>query len=77
MAFAAQSSNQKASAMEITSPAFGSNEAIPTLYTCEGRNVSAPLAWSGVPQNAKSLARTAGIRKYRFHLRCRSAARGR
>ncbi|MGZ5756507.1 MAG: YbhB/YbcL family Raf kinase inhibitor-like protein [Burkholderiales bacterium] len=55
MACAAQSSNQKAPAMEITSPAFGSNEAIPTLYTCEGRNVSPPLAWSGVPQNAKSL----------------------
>jgi Raf kinase inhibitor-like YbhB/YbcL family protein len=55
MAVAAQSGNQKAPAMEITSPAFGNNDAIPTLYTCEGRNVSPPLAWSGVPPNAKSL----------------------
>ena len=42
-------------AMMLSSPAFGQNEPIPSLYTCEGRNVSPPLAWSGVPHNAKSL----------------------
>ena len=26
------------------------------LYTCDGQNISPPLAWSGVPSNAKSLA---------------------
>jgi Raf kinase inhibitor-like YbhB/YbcL family protein len=41
--------------MEITSPAFHQNDSIPTVYTCEGRNLSPPLGWSGVPQNAKSL----------------------
>ena len=30
--------------------------AIPVKYTCEGRDVSPPLAWSGVPPGAKSLA---------------------
>jgi hypothetical protein len=29
---------------------------IPARYTCDGANVSPPLAWSGVPAGAKSLA---------------------
>ena len=41
--------------MKIRSPAFEHNQTIPSMYTCEGKNVSPPLAWSGVPQNAKSL----------------------
>jgi len=41
--------------MTITSSAFAHNEAMPKLYTCEGSDVSPPLAWSGVPANAKSL----------------------
>ncbi|MEN8175269.1 MAG: YbhB/YbcL family Raf kinase inhibitor-like protein [Pseudomonadota bacterium] len=28
---------------------------IPARYTCEGEDVSPPLAWSGVPENARSL----------------------
>jgi Raf kinase inhibitor-like YbhB/YbcL family protein len=47
---------ERAMTMTITSTAFGANASIPKLYTCEGRDVSAPLAWSGVPANAKSLA---------------------
>lgn len=43
-------------AMTITSQAFGHNGAIPRKYTCEGDDVSPPLAWSGVPAAAKSLA---------------------
>lgn len=41
--------------MEITSSAFTPGGSIPKLYTCEGRNVSPPLAWSGIPAAAKSL----------------------
>ena len=42
--------------LNITSSAFSPNEAIPKQYTCEGKDTSPPLAWSGVPANAKSLA---------------------
>jgi len=41
--------------MEITSSAFTPGGSIPKLYTCEGRNVSPPLAWNGVPAGTKSL----------------------
>jgi Raf kinase inhibitor-like YbhB/YbcL family protein len=41
--------------MSITSSAFDDQGSIPKLYTCEGRDVSPPLAWSGVPAGAKSL----------------------
>jgi len=41
--------------MKLTSTAFGEKQSIPKLYTCEGKDVSPPLAWSGVPANAKSL----------------------
>jgi Raf kinase inhibitor-like YbhB/YbcL family protein len=42
--------------MKLTSTAFAHHGAIPALYTCEGRDVSPPLAWSDVPAGAKSLA---------------------
>jgi Raf kinase inhibitor-like YbhB/YbcL family protein len=42
--------------MQITSTAFSHQGAIPTLYTCEGRDLSPPLAWTDVPAGAKSLA---------------------
>jgi Raf kinase inhibitor-like YbhB/YbcL family protein len=29
--------------------------AIPALYTCEGRNISPPLAWKNLPKGTKSL----------------------
>lgn len=41
--------------MTITSSAFDHQGTMPKLYTCEGRDVSPPLAWSGVPAGAKSL----------------------
>jgi Raf kinase inhibitor-like YbhB/YbcL family protein len=40
----------------ITSPVFAHNGAIPITYTCETEDVSPPLAWSGVPAGARSLA---------------------
>lgn len=40
----------------LKSTAFTHGGEIPPKYTCEGRNASPPLAWSGVPAHAKSLA---------------------
>jgi Raf kinase inhibitor-like YbhB/YbcL family protein len=42
--------------MTITSGAFAHNGAIPKQYTCEGKDISPPLTWSGVPASARSLA---------------------
>jgi len=40
----------------IDSPAFTNGADIPSQYTCEDRDISPELRWSGVPANAKSLA---------------------
>ena len=42
--------------MQLTSTAFAEGAAIPAKHTCDARNVSPPLKWSGVPAGAKSLA---------------------
>ena len=42
--------------MQLTSPAFSEGSAIPSKYTCDEKNLSPPLKWSGVPAEAKSLA---------------------
>ena len=42
--------------MKITSSAFAEGEMIPKQYTCDGKNVSPPLAWSDVPAAVKSFA---------------------
>ena len=42
--------------MSLTSPAFAEGGEIPTSYTCEGQDVSPPLAWSEPPSGTKSLA---------------------
>lgn len=44
-----------AMALTLTSPGFTHQGEIPAKHTCEGDDVSPPLAWSGVPQGAKSL----------------------
>lgn len=41
--------------MKLTSTAFSEKGIIPSLYTCEGKNINPPLEISGVPANAKSL----------------------
>jgi Raf kinase inhibitor-like YbhB/YbcL family protein len=38
------------------SAAFAHQAEIPRRYTCDGQDVSPPLAWGGVPEAAKSLA---------------------
>jgi Raf kinase inhibitor-like YbhB/YbcL family protein len=42
--------------LSMSSPAFANDGLIPRQYTCDGTNVSPPLAWSGVPSNTRSLA---------------------
>jgi|ERR1041385_1889754 Raf kinase inhibitor-like YbhB/YbcL family protein len=41
--------------MEVTSTAFTEGGPIPGKHTCDGKNVSVPLKWTGVPPEAKSL----------------------
>jgi Raf kinase inhibitor-like YbhB/YbcL family protein len=41
--------------LAITSPAFAPGADIPTLFTCEGSDISPPLEWTGVPDGTKSL----------------------
>lgn len=43
-------------AIKVTSTAFGEGEMIPRKYTCDGADVSPPLAWTGVPEEAKTIA---------------------
>ncbi len=42
--------------LRITSLAFPPNGKIPPRYTCDGEDLSPPLAWRGVPAEAASLA---------------------
>lgn len=41
--------------LDLTSPAFGESERILARFTCEGEDVSPPLAWSGVPEGTEAL----------------------
>ncbi len=43
-------------ATKVTSTAFTEGTMIPAKYTCDGANISPPLAWSGSPATAKSFA---------------------
>jgi len=45
-----------ASAITVTSPAFGDGGPIPAEYTCRGAGRSPELSWTGVPADAASLA---------------------
>ncbi|TWD82478.1 PBP family phospholipid-binding protein [Kribbella amoyensis] len=40
----------------VTSPAFGDFDRIPARYTCDGADVSPPLAWQDVPPETQALA---------------------
>lgn len=41
--------------LNLASPAFTNGGSIPARYTCEGTNVSPPLAWSNIPAGTRSL----------------------
>jgi len=42
--------------IRLTSSAFADGAPIPAKYTCDGENISPPLAWTNVPKAGKSLA---------------------
>jgi Raf kinase inhibitor-like YbhB/YbcL family protein len=42
--------------LTLTSPVFAHQADIPAKYTCEGSDISPPLAWSGIPAGTQSLA---------------------
>jgi hypothetical protein len=42
-------------ALSLSSPAFAAGGEIPELFTCEGRDLSPALSWTGVPAEANSL----------------------
>ena len=42
--------------LKVTSSAFQQGASIPAKYTCEGQDISPPLAWAGAPGSAKSIA---------------------
>jgi hypothetical protein len=42
--------------MKIESAAFPDGGLVPRAYTCDGRDVSPPLSWTGVPAGAQTLA---------------------
>lgn len=41
--------------MQITSKAFSDGGAIPSKYTADGKEISPPLDWAGIPKETKSL----------------------
>ncbi len=41
--------------IRLKSSVFNDQGQIPKLYTCDGEDISPPLAWAGVPADAKSL----------------------
>jgi Raf kinase inhibitor-like YbhB/YbcL family protein len=42
--------------LKIYSSAFEDGGMIPSKYTCDGADISPPLAWSGLPEGTKSIA---------------------
>ncbi|MCZ7399454.1 MAG: YbhB/YbcL family Raf kinase inhibitor-like protein [Candidatus Methanoperedens sp.] len=42
--------------ISISSEAFKENGTIPDEYTCEGKDISPPLSWEGLPAGTKSIA---------------------
>jgi len=40
----------------LSSTAFAAGQPIPKRHTCEGQDLSVPLAWSGLPAGTRSLA---------------------
>jgi Raf kinase inhibitor-like YbhB/YbcL family protein len=47
---------ETAMSIELSSSVFTEGERIPVEYTCNGKNISPPLAWKNLPANTQSLA---------------------
>jgi Raf kinase inhibitor-like YbhB/YbcL family protein len=48
--------DEAAMSLILTSPAFSNGGSIPATFTCDGDDISPPLAWTGVPAGTRSLA---------------------
>ena len=42
-------------ALSLSSPVFTHNGPIPKLYTCQGKDISPSINWSGLPDGTKSI----------------------
>jgi Raf kinase inhibitor-like YbhB/YbcL family protein len=42
--------------MQLQSSAFDDGDRLPKRYSCDGEDLSPPLAWSGAPENTRSFA---------------------
>jgi len=51
-----ETKGEKKMEITVTSTAFEAGDMIPSKYTCDGENVSPPLAWSPVPEGTQSFA---------------------
>jgi Raf kinase inhibitor-like YbhB/YbcL family protein len=47
---------ENSTTMQLSSEAFAEGATIPAKYTCDDKNVSPPLKWSGAPTGTKSFA---------------------
>jgi Raf kinase inhibitor-like YbhB/YbcL family protein len=56
LAMAAEETSANRGKMELKSPAFSQGQAIPSNYTCDGKDVSPPLTWTETPPGTKSFA---------------------
>jgi Raf kinase inhibitor-like YbhB/YbcL family protein len=56
LALAAAGEEVPAMTITLTSSAFQHQGSVPQRYTCDGANVSPPLAWKGLPEGTKSIA---------------------
>ena len=48
--------SRMADQLTVASPAFAGGGAIPRRHTCDGEDVSPPLAWTGAPEGATAYA---------------------
>lgn len=56
IALAVAAARETPMAFSVTSPAFREGAAIPVKHTCDGADVSPPLAWSAAPPSAAAFA---------------------
>ncbi len=52
----APATGQEEKKMELQSPDFGNNERIGKEFTCDGKDISPALQWSGAPDETRSFA---------------------